>query len=201
MKFSSFKALISRIEKKNTLTFKSFNKSLNYLFLNFNIPVTNNLSIINDRDKKNTQKYKFIDGARKIYSLHLSKEGDQLIYLNKVSDQKNTTFDISVLAITKITPHKYTVVEDEILNSKIIVFNFDKYLKNRFTDFDELNDYFKSNGFQLFSIGKRNLYSLNVSKNEYNNYRNLSLFAIKKNNILKVISDNGKKISYVFRDS
>jgi hypothetical protein len=133
--------------------------------------------------------------------LHLSKEGDQLIYLNKVSDQKNTTFDISVLAVTKITPHKYTVVEDEILNSKIIVFNFDNYLKNRFTDFDELNDYFKSNGFQLFSIGKRNLYSLNVSKNEYNNYRNLSLFAIKKNNILKVISDNGKKISYVFRDS
>ena len=127
MKFSSFKALISRIEKKNTLKFKSFNKSLNYLFLNFNIPVTNNLSIINDRDKKNTQKYKFIDGARKIYSLHLNKEGDQLIYLNKDFDQKNTTFDISVLAVTKITPHNYTVIEDEILNSKIIVFSFDNY--------------------------------------------------------------------------
>ena len=62
----------------------------------------------------------------------------------------------------------------------MVVFSFDNYFKESFNDFAELNHYFKSNGFQLFSISNKRIYSLNDNKDEYNNYDSLSLFAIKK---------------------
>ena len=39
-------------------------------------------------------------------------------------------------------------------------------LKESFNDFAELNHYFKSNGFQLFSISNKRIYSLNDNKDE-----------------------------------
>ena len=44
------------------------------------------------------------------------------------------------------------------------------------------------------------MYSLNVNKDEYNNYDVLSLFAIKKINLLKII-DKESEVSFSFKDN
>ena len=199
-KLFNFKKYIFQTRKKQDLTFNSFQQSLKNLFLNLHIPDDNNVIIISKKDEGLIFDYKNIAGLKQVYYFEINEEGGNLADIGNTLYPDDIRFDISVLSTTEFSKNEYLDLEKKVLDSKVIVFSFDNYFKRSFNDFDDLNNYFKSKGFQLFSMSNKRLYSLNVSKDEYNNYDVLSLFAIKKINLLKII-DEESEVSFSFRDN
>ena len=197
---SKIKIYIYRIRKNRDLKFRNFQKSLHNLFLNFNISNDNNLILIGKKNYELISEYKTQLGEKPVFYFEINQKGNKFIDISDNLNADNINFDISVLTETEFNKYEYQSVEKNILDSKVVVFSFDNYFKESFNDFAELNHYFKSNGFQLFSISNKRIYSLNDNKDEYNNYDSLSLFAIKKINLLKII-DGESKISFSFRDN
>ncbi len=199
-KLFNIKKYIFRIRKNRDLTFSSFQKSLHNLFLNFNIPDDNNLILIGKKNNDLIREYKTVAGQKQVYYFEINEDGNNLTGISNASNSDHINFDISVLTTTVFTKNEYLNFEKKVLDSKVVVFNFDNYFKESFNDFADLNNYFKSHGFQLFSMSNKRMYSLNVNKDEYNNYDVLSLFAIKKINLLKII-DKESEVSFSFRDN
>ena len=199
-KLFNIKKYIFRIRKNRDLTFSNFQKSLHNLFLNFNIPDNNNLILIGKKNNELIHEYKTVAGRKQVYYFEINDEGNILTGISNASNSDHINFDISVLTTTEFNKNEYLNFEKKVLDSKVVVFNFDNYFKESFNDFADLNNYFKSNGFQLFSMSNKRIYSLNVNKDEYNNYDALSLFAIKKINLLKII-DEESEVSFSFRDN
>jgi len=192
------KKYIYQIRKKRDLAFSNFQKSLQNLFLNFNIPDSNNLIIIGKKNNELINEYKNVTDQRQVYYFEINEEGSNFTANRNATNLDHISFDISLLTTTELNKNEYLNIEKKVLGSKVVIFSFDNYFKKSFNDFADLNNYFKSNGFQLFSISNKRIYSLNINKDEYNNYDALSLFAIRKINLLKVVDKEGKE-SFFFR--
>ncbi|OUX37584.1 MAG: hypothetical protein CBE33_02905 [Candidatus Pelagibacter sp. TMED273] len=192
------KKYIYQIRKKRDLAFSNFQKSLQNLFLNFNIPDSNNLIIIGKKNNEVINEYKNVTDQRQVYYFEINEEGNNFTAIRNATNLDHISFDISLLTTTELNKNEYLNIEKKVLGSKVVIFSFDNYFKKSFNDFADLNNYFKSNGFQLFSISNKRIYSLNINKDEYNNYDALSLFAIKKINLLKIVDKEGKE-SFSFR--
>lgn len=197
-KLSIMKKYIYQIRKKRDLAFSNFQKSLQNLFLNFNIPDSNNLIIIGKKNNELINEYKNVTDQRQVYYFEINEEGSNFTANRNATNLDHISFDISLLTTTELNKNEYLNIEKKVLGSKVVIFSFDNYFKKSFNDFADLNNYFKSNGFQLFSISNKRIYSLNINKDEYNNYDALSLFAIRKINLLKVVDKEGKE-SFFFR--
>jgi len=146
------KKYIYQIRKKRDLAFSNFQKSLQNLFLNFNIPDSNNLIIIGKKNNELINEYKNVTDQRQVYYFEINEEGSNFTANRNATNLDHISFDISLLTTTELNKNEYLNIEKKVLGSKVVIFSFDNYFKKSFNDFADLNNYFKSNGFQLFSI-------------------------------------------------
>tara|TARA_B100001027_G_C16135773_1_gene271364 strand:+ start:95 stop:661 length:567 start_codon:yes stop_codon:yes gene_type:complete len=83
--------------------------------------------------------------------------------------------------------------------SKVVVFKYENVFKSEFTNFSDLNTFFNTKNFQLFSVVEKKLISLYKNDKKFDNMKGLDLIGVQKRNILKIFSQESGNSNFYFR--
>ena len=81
----------------------------------------------------------------------------------------------------------------------MVVFKYENVFKSEFTNFSDLNTFFNTKNFQLFSVVEKKLISLYKNDKKFDNMKGLDLIGVQKRNILKIFSQESGSSNFYFR--
>ena len=183
---------ISLNKEKKQIRFYNYSDSLKFLIDYFKIQKVNMCFDLKDDNTTFEKSFRNIFQPK----FYLKKNEVEKI---KTSLSLDTNDELNITYVD--SPQSLENFHNIIIKSNLIFIKTNKYKNKKNKELEDYFSFFNKNNFQLFIVGKKDIYSITKIKTVYSSAKVLLIIAIKKNElfVLKDYEKNYKK--YILKNS